>query len=134
MADVFTKEKRSEIMSRIKSKNTKPELAVRKALTSIGLKYRLHNARLPGKPDIILSKMKTVIFINGCFWHQHSNCKRKAVPKSNKEYWENKLRRNVERQCRDIRALKKLGWKVHKIWECQTASESKLASRLSRIL
>ena len=121
-------------MGRIKSKDTKPELAVRKALSMMGLRYRLHNRRMPGKPDIIISSMKTVIFINGCFWHQHSGCRRKAVPKSNQDYWEKKLQNNVRRQAQDIRTLRRLGWKVHKIWECQTACEAKLASRLSRLL
>lgn len=134
MTDAFSKEKRSEVMSKIRSKNTKPELAVRKALTRMGLRYRLQSRLLPGKPDIIISRMSTVIFVNGCFWHQHSNCKRKAMPKSNREYWQKKLGGNVERQRRDVRALKKLGWRVIKVWECQTTSESKLAGRLSRVL
>jgi DNA mismatch endonuclease (patch repair protein) len=134
MSDVFTKKKRSEIMGKIKSRNTRPELAVRKALAKMGYRYRLHDRRLPGKPDIIITSIKTVIFINGCFWHQHSGCKRKAMPKTNRDYWETKLLNNVNRQRRDIRALRKLAWKVHIIWECQTANEDLLARRLSRIL
>lgn len=134
MTDVFTKSKRSEVMSKIRSKNTRPELVVRRALTKMGLKYRLHNGRLPGKPDIIIPSMKTIIFINGCFWHQHSGCKRKAMPKTNRDYWETKLQNNVNRQSRTVRALNKLGWKVHKIWECQTANEDRLTERLSRML
>ena len=121
-------------MGRIRSKNTKPEMAVRKALTKMGLRYRLHSSTLPGKPDIIIPSMKTIIFVNGCFWHQHSGCKRKAVPKSNCDYWENKLLKNVNRQRRDVRALRQLGWTVYKIWECQTANEAELAGRLSRML
>jgi DNA mismatch endonuclease (patch repair protein) len=134
MSDVFAREKRSEIMGRIRSKNTKPEMAVRKALTKMGLRYRLHSRILPGKPDIMIPSMKTIIFVNGCFWHQHSGCKRKAVPKSNCDYWENKLQNNIIRQRRDVRELRKLGWTVLKIWECQTAGETRLAAKLSRML
>jgi len=134
MADVFSGEKRSEIMSQIRSKHTGPEMAVRKALTKRGLRYRIHCGQLPGKPDIIIPKLNIVIFVNGCFWHQHSNCKKKAMPKTNIEYWENKLRQNVKRQQRDIRTLNKLGWKAYIIWECQTTKDAKLANRLSRIL
>lgn len=121
-------------MSRISSRDTRPELAVRDALRKMGLKYRLHDVRLPGKPDIIVPSMKTAILINGCFWHQHSGCRRRAMPKTNREYWENKLHNNVMKQRRDVRALRKLGWKVHKIWECQTAVKEKLAERLMRVL
>jgi DNA mismatch endonuclease (patch repair protein) len=134
MVDVFSGKKRSDIMSRIRSKHTGPEIAVRKALTKRGLRYRLHSGQLPGKPDIIVPRLNAAIFVNGCFWHQHSNCKRKTMPKTNTEYWENKLKQNVKRQQRDIRALKKLGWKVYKIWECQAMNDVKLANRLSRIL
>lgn len=131
MADVFTREKRSEIMGRIRSKDTRPELVVRKFLTGYGLRYRLYGHGLPGKPDIVVSRLKAVVFVNGCFWHQHAGCPRKASPKSNGAYWEAKLKGNVERQRRDIRALKKLGWKVYKVWECETRSEKKLATRLA---
>lgn len=134
MADVFSIKKRSEIMSHIRAKHTTPEVAVRRALTRRGIRYRLHRGQLPGKPDIIIPRLNIVIFVNGCFWHQHGNCKRKAMPKTNRVYWESKLKRNVERQQKDIRDLKKLGWKVHKIWECQTKNDVKLANRLSRIL
>ncbi len=134
MVDVFSGEKRSEIMSRIRSKHTRPEMAVRRALTKRGLQYRLHSGQLPGRPDIVIPGSSIAIFVNGCFWHQHSNCRRKTMPKTNTVYWESKLRQNVKRQQRDIRALKKLGWKVHKIWECQAKNDVKLASRLSRIL
>jgi DNA mismatch endonuclease (patch repair protein) len=132
--DNLTKEQRTLCMSRIRSKNTKPELIVRKVLSKIGIRYRLHNSKLPGKPDIIISKAKTIIFINGCFWHQHKNCKKQAVPASNKDYWEKKLKRNIEKQKQDISALRALGWKVHKIWECQTADEKKLTNKVLQIL
>lgn len=132
--DNMTKEQRTLCMSRIRSKNTKPELIVRKALSKIGIRYRLHNSKLPGKPDIIIPKNKTIVFINGCFWHQHKNCKKQAVPKSNKDYWDKKLKRNMEKQKRDIKALKAIGWKVHIIWECQTADEKKLTAKITKIL
>lgn len=134
MSDVFSKKKRSEIMGRIRSKNTWPELAVRKFLTGKGLRYRLHRRDLPGKPDIVISRLKAVVFVNGCFWHQHAGCRRKASPKSNNAYWEAKLKGNVERQRRDIRALRKLGWMAYKVWECETKSERKLAARLAGLL
>ena len=131
--DNLTKEQRKLCMYRIRSKNTKPEIIVRRILSKFGLRYRLHNSKLPGKPDIIISRAKAIIFINGCFWHQHKNCKKQAIPKSNKAYWEKKLQRNIEKQKQDVKALKKLGWKVYKIWECQTSDESKLSHRLSKI-
>lgn len=132
--DNLTKEQRKLCMSRIRSKNTKPELIVRRILSGLGYRYRLHNSKLPGKPDIMISKAKMIIFINGCFWHQHKNCKKQSMPASNKDYWEKKLKRNVEKQKQDVRALRGLGWKVYKIWECQTANEKKLTSRVMQIL
>ena len=132
--DNLTKEQRKLCMAEIRSKNTKPEIVVRKALSKLGAKYRLHNSKLAGKPDIVISKAKKIIFINGCFWHQHKNCKKQALPKANKKYWGPKLQRNVEKQEQDIKLLKKQGWKVYKIWECQTNNENKLTQKLSKIL
>ena len=132
--DNLTKEQRRICMSRIRSKDTKPEKTVRKILTQFGLRYRLHNAKLPGKPDIVISKIKTIFFINGCFWHQHKGCKRQAVPKANIEYWGAKLKRNVEKQKKDIKLLRKDGWKVHIIWECETKDENRLIKKLKKIL
>lgn len=132
--DNLTKEQRRICMSRIRSKNTKPEKIVRKILTQFGLKYRLHNTKLSGKPDIVISKIKTIFFINGCFWHQHRGCKRQAVPKANIEYWGAKLKRNVEKQKEDIKLLRKDGWKVHIIWECETKDENRLVKKLKKIL
>jgi DNA mismatch endonuclease (patch repair protein) len=121
-------------MSRIRNKNTKPEITVRKTLTKLGFRYRLHVSKLPGKPDIVISKAKKIIFINGCFWHQHKNCTRQAMPKANIEYWKPKLHRNIEKQEQDIKSLKKSGWRVYKIWECQTKNEQKLTQKLLKIL
>ena len=118
MADVHSSETRSYNMSRIRSKNTKPEMLVRKFIFSKGFRYRLHDNKLPGKPDIILPKYKTVIFINGCFWHQHLNCKFAVSPKSNTEYWSEKINRNLVRDEFNVKHLKSIGWKIIIIWEC----------------
>jgi DNA mismatch endonuclease (patch repair protein) len=121
-------------MSRIRSKNTKPEIAVRKAISKYGVKYRLHLSNLPGKPDIVIRKKKIVIFINGCFWHQHNGCKRKSLPKTNIEYWNKKLSDNIEKQNRNIVDLKNLGWKVGLVWECQTKNNMMLDYVLREII
>lgn len=117
-------------MTRITSKNTRPEKIVRQILTKQGWRYRLHSRKLPGKPDIVISKIKTIIFINGCFWHQHKGCKRQAMPKSNLGYWRKKLKRNIEKQKQDIKELKKAGWKVVIFWECEIKNEKKLSKKL----
>lgn len=117
--DVHTKEVRSYNMSQIKNKNTKPEEIVRKYLFSCGLRYRKNDKRLPGHPDIVLPKYKTVILINGCFWHVHEGCKYFKWPGSNVEFWKNKLSENKRRDVVKIQALKELGWKVIVVWECE---------------
>jgi DNA mismatch endonuclease (patch repair protein) len=119
MTDTLTKEKRSWNMSRIKAKNTKPEIMVRSRLHRAGYRFRLHVKDLPGKPDIVLPKYNTVIFVNGCFWHQHQECRGGRIPKSRKRYWEPKLLGNVERDKKNIRKLRKLGWRVKVVWECE---------------
>ena len=119
MADCHDKETRSYNMSRIRSKNTKPEEIVRKYLFSLGFRYRKNDARLPGKPDIVLTKYKTVIFVNGCFWHKHEGCKYFVWPKSNAEFWKTKIEKNVERDQQNYKLLKELGWKVVVVWECE---------------
>lgn len=118
MADNHTKEQRSYNMSRIRSKNNAPEEKVRKFLFSKGFRYRKNDKNLPGCPDIVLPKYKTVIFVNGCFWHKH-NCKRFVWPSSNEDYWKKKILRNVERDEINIKELKDLGWKVLVVWECE---------------
>lgn len=107
-------------MSRIRSKNTAPELVVRKILTQNGVRYRLHVKKFPGNPDIVIRKFNQIIFINGCFWHQHKECRRSNIPKSNQEYWEPKLRRNIDRQKEAIKELKEDKWMVFIVWECET--------------
>lgn len=118
MADIKTKESRSYNMSQIKGKNTKPEEIVRKYLFSKGYRYRKNDKRLPGSPDIVLPKYRTVIFVNGCFWHGHSDCKYFVWPQSNAEFWKEKIVSNIERDQRNYDKLLTLGWKVQVIWEC----------------
>lgn len=118
MADVHTKEIRSKNMAAIKSRNTKPEMLVRKFLHANGYRYKLHDKSLPGKPDIVLPRYQTVIFINGCFWHGHKNCKYFVVPKTRTAWWLNKINGNIANDAKAIKALKKDGWKLITIWEC----------------
>lgn len=118
MADVHSRETRSYNMSRIKGKNTKPELLVRKFLHANGYRYKLHDKSLPGKPDIVLPKYKTVIFVNGCFWHGHKNCKYFVIPKTRTDWWLNKINGNIANDVNALKALKKAGWKIITIWEC----------------
>ena len=117
MADIVDKKTRSRIMSQIKGKNTKPELIVRSELHKLGLRFRIHYKSLPGKPDIVLPKYKTVVFVHGCFWHHH-NCKYFQWPKSNREFWERKINRNITRDIEVIEQLIQLDWRVLQIWEC----------------
>ena len=106
-------------MSAIKSKNTKPEIAVRKLLHSMGYRFRLHRKDLPGSPDIVLPKYKTVIFVHGCFWHRHENCKYASTPKTRKEFWNKKFNDNILRDKKNLEILSSLGWKIIIIWECE---------------
>ena len=117
--DVHSKEVRSYNMSCIKGKGTKPEEIVRKYLFSRGFRYRKNDKRLPGTPDIVLPKYKTVIFINGCFWHGHEGCKYFVWPKSNADFWKAKILQNIERDKRDFVYLEELGWRVIEVWECE---------------
>ncbi len=133
MADVHSKEIRSYNMSRIKSKNTKPEMLVRQFLHANGFRYKLHDKSLPGKPDIVLPKYKTVIFVHGCFWHGHEGCKYFVVPKTRTEWWLNKINRNIVNDAKAAKALKKEGWKVIYIWECNL-SAVKVEKSLRNIL
>jgi DNA mismatch endonuclease (patch repair protein) len=136
MADVHTKAQRSYNMSRIRSTNTKPEMLVRKFLHAQGFRYRLHDKKLPGKPDIVLPKYKTVIFVHGCFWHGHEGCKYYVVPKTKTEWWLNKINTNKTNDSKAVKALKKDGWKLVEIWECGLKSakiEKTLPTLLKRI-
>lgn len=122
MSDNLTIEQRKKNMSHIKSKNTKLELKVRKHLFSHGFRYRINVKTLPGKPDIVLKKYKTVIFVNGCFWHRHINCKLATTPKTNTEYWNKKFLYNINNDYKNIHALKSAGWNVIILWECDLKS------------
>jgi len=119
MADVHSKETRSYNMSRIRSKDTKPELLVRKFLHAQGFRYRLHVKDLPGKPDIVLPKYKTVIFVHGCFWHGHEGCKYYVIPKTRTEWWLNKINGNITKDKSSKDLLLEEGWKIIEIWECE---------------
>lgn len=119
MADIWDKEKRSKVMSKIRGKNTKPELILRKAIFRLGYRYRIHKKDLPGKPDIVLIKYKTVIFVHGCFWHYHNKCNEGRIPNSNSEYWKTKLEKNIFKDKNNIKILKRNGWKVFVFWECE---------------
>lgn len=125
MADIYSKEKRSAIMSKISGNETKIEIIVRKFLFDNGLRYRKNVKTLPGKPDIVLSKFKTVIFVNGCFWHNHESCKKSALPASNKMFWKERIDRNVERDFENKINLEKLGFKVITIWQCELTAKNR---------
>ena len=135
MADVHDKATRSYNMSRIKSKNTKPEMLVRKFLHAQGFRYKLHDKKLPGKPDIVLPKYQTVINVHGCYFHRHQNCKLCTTPaKTSKTNWSKKFAGTIERDKKNSKALKKLGWKEIIIWECKTKSVSKLQKTFNSLL
>ena len=119
MADVHNKQTRGYNMSQIKAKNTKPEMLVRKFLHANCFRYTLHNKKLPGKPDIVLPKYKTIIFIHGCFWHGHANCKYFVVPKTRTKWWLNKIAANKASDEKVVKVLRKDGWKVITVWECK---------------
>ena len=119
MTDKLTPEQRHRCMSRIRSKNTRPEILVRKFLFAHGFRYRVNVRNLPGTPDIVLRRFKTVIFINGCFWHGHEGCRYYVLPKSNVEFWERKIERNRNRDTANQMRLRLMGWSVVQIWECQ---------------
>lgn len=123
-------------MGKIRSKNTSPELVVRKLVFSLGYRYRLHRKDLPGKPDLVFPGRKKVIFVHGCFWHQHQNpgCKIARTPKSNKDYWLPKLKRNAERDVRHQRELIELGWDVLVLWECETQKPDVMAEKIESFL
>lgn len=133
MADVMTPEQRSRCMAAIGGKDTKPEILVRNFLFSKGLRYRLNNRKLPGSPDIVLKKYKTVIFVDGCFWHGHEGCKYFRLPKSNIPFWEAKITRNIERDKETTQTLTALGWKVIRIWECELRNKSNRKAALHKL-
>jgi len=134
VVDIISEERRSWNMSRIRSKNTKPEMVVRSMLHRMGFRFRLHDRKLPGNPDIVLQKYKTVIFVHGCFWHRHSGCSYTYTPKSRVEFWEVKFQKNVNNDQGNIRVLRESGWQVKVIWECETKDTDKLSEIISAFL
>lgn len=131
--DRITKERRSWNMSRIKGRDTEPEMIVRSLLHRLGLRFRLHKRDLPGRPDITLKKYQTVVFVHGCFWHRHPKCFMAYTPKSNKKFWSDKFRTNVDRDRRVVSTLRRMGWRVIVVWECQTADWDPLKRRLKSL-
>lgn len=133
MTDHLTVPKRSWNMSRIRSKNTKPEIAVRKMLHQNGIRYRLHAGDLPGKPDISNKKKKFAVFINGCFWHQHPGCRRATVPKTNADYWKPKLKKNSMKVIDDVKIIQRMGYSAFTIWECEVNDHSKINTLIKTV-
>lgn len=136
MADKISRDARSANMAKIRSTNTKPEIAVRRMLHAAGYRFRLHRKDLPGKPDIVFPSRKAIVQVHGCFWHRHPDpdCKDATMPKSRLEYWVPKLTRNVERDTQSTEALEALGWRVLIVWECQTSNPNKLMQTLRQFL
>ena len=132
--DILTKKQRHQCMSAIRNKNTKPEMIVRRLVHSLGYRYRLHGRGLPSKPDLIFPSRLKVIFVHGCFWHRHSCSKGRSRPSTRAKFWREKLEENKERDRRNLRKLRKEGWKVLVIWECQTKNSEKLISKLKKFL
>ena len=132
--DVYSPEKRSAVMRRVKGRDTTPELKVRKALTCLGARYRLQRKDLPGKPDIVLPGRKLTLFVHGCFWHGHHCARGGRVPKQNRDYWVGKVERNRMRDAKTHEALAALGWRVETIWECDLKDEAVLSARLAALL
>lgn len=126
-------ERRSWLMGRVRQRNTKPEILVRRVLHAMGYRFRLHRKDLPGRPDIVLPKFRKAIFVHGCFWHRH-DCKKATIPKSNDKYWSNKFAENVKRDNKAIAELTRLGWASMIVWECQTRDINALSKSLSAFL
>jgi DNA mismatch endonuclease (patch repair protein) len=133
MTDVHTPQQRSRNMAAIRSKNTKPEIVVRRLLCEMGLRYRLHRADLPGKPDIVMPGRKVAIFVHGCFFHMHKCRYGRVMPATNSEFWQTKRKGNAARDRRNVRQLRKLGWQVVTVWECDTKEPDRVQQRLRRI-
>ncbi len=134
MVDTVSPARRSEIMSRIRGKGTKPELLVRSVAHRLGFRFRLHQKKLPGSPDLVFPGRKTALFVHGCFWHRHQGCRHCYVPKSNILFWREKFKKNVLRDQRARTGLEEMGWRVSVIWECETADSNRLRKKLKRLL
>ncbi|WP_119157874.1 very short patch repair endonuclease [Caldimonas tepidiphila] len=134
MADIVSAETRSRMMSGIRGTDTRPEMLVRRYLHAAGLRFRLHDRRLPGKPDLVFPGLRTVVFVHGCFWHRHPGCRFASVPASRKDFWTGKFEANVIRDAAKAAALQQQGWKVLTIWECETREPDKLDQLFWRIV
>lgn len=134
MTDVFTKEKRHEIMANIKGRDTKPEKIVRSMIHRMGFRFSLHRTDLPGKPDIVLPRHRKIILVNGCFWHGHKGCKKATIPQTNTEFWTTKIEKNRSRDRRVVRQLRRLGWVVLVIWQCEISKPDRLLTKLEKFL
>lgn len=134
MTDRLTPERRSENMRRIRAANTSPEMLVRRIVHGMGFRYRLHVADLPGKPDLVFPRLKKIIEVRGCFWHQHGRCVDSHIPRSRRDYWLPKLERNKNRDGKNIRKLRTLGYRILVVWECETKDEKPLRRKLERFL
>lgn len=134
MVDTVSPEQRSYNMSLIRNKDTKPEVFIRSLLHRLGFRFRKNVKKMPGKPDIVLPKYKSIIFVHGCFWHQHKECKRSNIPKSNVDFWKSKLNKNVKRDIENQAELKKAGWKIKIIWECELKNLDNLKDSLIKFL
>lgn len=132
--DRLSKKRRSEIMSRIRGKDTVPELKVRSLIHSLGYRFRLHSKTLPGKPDLVFSGRKKIIFVHGCFWHAHSGCPKGKPPKSNLDFWLNKLENNKKRDAQALRKLRSEGWRVLTVWQCQLKDLETLVKKIVKFL
>lgn len=132
--DVLSRDARSALMSRIRSTDTQPELIVRRLLHRLGYRFRIHDRRLPGTPDIVLPKYRAVVFVHGCFWHRHAGCQLAYTPKSRRSFWKNKFLQNVRRDQRNRRRLRSLGWRAFVVWQCETGDTDLLATRISQAL
>lgn len=133
MTDILTPEERSERMSRIKGRDTQPELALRRALHAGGKRYRLHVQALPGKPDLVFPRWSAVVFVHGCFWHQHKSCRIANVPQSNVRFWQAKFEATKRRDARAVKALRASGWRVMVVWECQLSTAQRVRSTAARV-
>lgn len=134
MPDHLTPQERSRNMSRVKGRDTKPELFVRSIVHRLGYRFRLHGKSLPGRPDIVLPRYRKVIFVHGCFWHGHAGCRRAARPSTNREFWDKKIDGNITRDKANIRALRRAGWKVLVIWQCAMKDRGRLEKTLDKFL
>lgn len=128
--DRLSTKRRSWLMSRVRGKDTRPEIMVRTVAHGLGLRYRLHQESLPGRPDLVFKKHNIVIFVHGCFWHRHPGCRKAGFPKSNVEFWREKFERTIKRDARTMKSLRESGWKVEVVWECETKNVDQVREKL----